>query len=201
MNIIRNTFVAFGIVLVAAGLMYGTLRPLYGAYVIRQSFNALEGRIAIEQFKNIFTAMLTAAKPVGETEVLLRLISSTDQIIKDGASLASSEDLLRFSERYTRPVFDSVAADRYVDTRLLWALAALYTDAGRTLHNQDNLDRAEYLYRFGLRLAPRRPEFLYGLFDFYVYENRRKEAEMLGNDILRYWPFEKEISDYVNSNP
>lgn len=187
-------FVAAAILL---GMFCGTLQPIRASLFMRRSFDDLTGQILITDMKDRFSAIAERATVVGETEALLRLISAADLAVKSGVSPNVARDLVFWSETYSEPFL--LKHKTYPDTRVLFALATLYFDAGSATGDGAYFKKSEAFYLSGLNFAPKRPQFLYGLMNLYAKEGRNVEARAIGEKIITYWPFDSATRTFVEA--
>jgi hypothetical protein len=64
------------------------------------------------------------------------------------------------------------------------------------------LNAADYYYSKGLELGPKRPQFLYGMFDIYRIVGDVNNAEKIAGQILSQWPGDDKtraaFNDFLN---
>lgn len=76
--------------------------------------------------------------------------------------------------------------------------ASILSAYGQEYHQTSALQKAEALYKEGLQLSPKRPQFLYGLFSLYLAEGDTAAAKPIGEEILKYWPTDQKVSQIMS---
>lgn len=77
--------------------------------------------------------------------------------------------------------------------------ASLLFTYGQRFNDFESLKKAEDLYKKGLELSPKRPQFLYGLLSIYLYENRKDDLKNVAQEILKYWPQDERVKQILEN--
>ena len=96
------------------------------------------------------------------------------------------EELVKFVASYVEPAVAKGSGAGFVQYH--YVMGSLYARMGLQHKDVAYLEKAERLFKDGLVLSPTRPQFYYGLFDIYNQGGRQKDAEVIAQKILEYWP-------------
>ena len=108
-----------------------------------------------------------------------------------------SKDIVQFVEDSYAPIMTRGRGMSY--TQNLYTLGNMYQVAFLKTHNPQYLARARASYEQGLTLAPRRPQFLYGLLDVYRLQGDADGVRSISQSILALWDdprVKKSVDDF-----
>ena len=168
--------------------IWGSVLPYRKAGLYSSLSGQISQGVTLEQFKDIFSFVLDAPSPIGRDEGVKMLMSRTIDVIAQTPNLPGEivDELLRFNESYFEPILEAETGGNFAQTIML--AGALYQSAGIVAGNMSYFEKAKEYYEEGLRYSPRRPQFLYGLFDIYGALGDSDSAKRIGDEILKYWP-------------
>ncbi|MGC9046707.1 MAG: tetratricopeptide repeat protein [Minisyncoccia bacterium] len=194
--------IALFISIIAAALIYlSAYLPYVKSVLYINALQLSQQSTSLQDFLNPFINAFNFWSPVGQPEEIrffannvLNILSQTQQIPQEVANTLV---------KYTVSLLDSHPLGgkglNYSQSVLLEA--SIFATYGERYNDKASLIKAEELYKQGMQLSPKRPQFLYGLFALYTAQNRQEDAKNIGNEILKYWPSDmriKQILDALN---
>ena len=177
-----------GIAAVIAGFIYGSYLPLMKSQALAAVLNEINGNLTVNQFEADFRGVLNYPSPVGQYEVLKQLNNEVVGFLQNSKSIPQpvADEVVKFTMSYNAPI---IASGRGLNfAQFLVASGNMYQFMGQIYGNKADLDQAAAFYKEGLGFSPRRPQFLYGLFDVYLSEKDVPDALRVGEEIVAYWP-------------
>jgi hypothetical protein len=166
---------------------YGSFLPLRKSQVFIETLKKLQTIRSYEEFEKAFSVPLNMPSPIGQEE----LVRNTSNIVlnllqRGGGNPELVVALVDFLERYYNPILERGRGMSFEQN--LYVLGAINELAFFQTNQVKYLLAAENHYSRGLELAPRRPQFLYGMFDIYRIEGNVLKAKAIAEQILEYWP-------------
>lgn len=157
------------------------------------------GKITPEIFENVMTKSLLAPSPIGQEEIVRQTTGIVLDIIQQGSSPSDIEKLVNFVESFYNPIIERGRGMSF--SQNLYILGLMHQAALMRTRDVRYLAAAQAYFEEGFRLAPRRPQFLYGLFDIYRIEGNFNKAREIGNKILELWPEDDRVSKILEELP
>lgn len=202
--LIRKTI---GIILATALLLIaylGSFLPMRKSTAFIRGMHKMEAasqnkKLTPELFEKTMTNSLLAPSPIGQEELVRQTTGMVLGIIQEGASPGDVERLVGFAESFYTPIVErgrgmSFSQDLYV-LGLMHQAAAIKTQDSRYLV------ASRAYFEEGLRLSPKRPQFLYGLFDIYRLAGDFGRAREIGERILSLWPEDERVAAILANLP
>lgn len=185
-DILRKT-AAIGAVILLLFLIYlGSYLPFRKASLFIQTLRSFNTVKSLEDLEKRLDRLFDFYSPVGDEEVLRFLTTEFVKVMQGNLPQPLAAFLVGYTEnRYLEYVSSRVNVNV---VKLIVQLAQLRTVYGLKYQDSQSLAAAEKYYKEGLKLSPRRPEYLFGLYDLYRTVGRLQEAAELGKEILIYWP-------------
>ncbi len=189
---IKKVFaVIFGI-FVFIVMYYGTYLP-YNKSQLYISFLQNRGNInSLMQLEQSADVPLGASSPTGQEELVRNFANTALDILHQNPNPQLSEAVINYMMSYYAPIIKNGRGINFTQNLLLAGTA--YEIAGTNMKSAQYLGQAESYFKEGLALSPRRPQFLYNLFDLYLQEKRFSDAQSIANQILAYWPNDPKIA-------
>lgn len=181
---IAAAVISVGIIFVA---YFGNYLPLRKSLTYISALRNLSRYRSVTEFEDAFSASLDIASPVGQEELVRNTGSVILNVIQGSKQPGPVvTELVKYAEKYFKPLVDygrgmSFGQDIYI-------LGALNATAFRQTGNGEYLLAAENYFRKGLVFSPKRPQYLYGLFDIYRMGNDLAKGQDVGEKILSLWP-------------
>ncbi len=186
---ITLAFVAAIILLVIA--FYGNFLPLRKSQTLIDSLRNVQGSKSIADFKNTISTALDFPSPVGQEESVRNVASVVMGVVQQTSDPQVITDLVGYIEGYYKPIIDQGAGMSFGQN--LYVLGATNELAFVKTKQPQFLTAAQNYFAEGLRMAPKRPQFLYGMFDVYRIEGNVDGAKGIAAQILTYWPNDDRI--------
>lgn len=184
---LKKIIAAAAAALVLAIAYYGSFLPLYKSMAFIGVYQNLNQSASLQDFENEFSRVLDIPSPVGQEELVRNM---TNIILSSLRGLTgdtrAAEELVRFAEGYYAPIISygrgmSFGQDVYL-------MGAINEYMFTLTKNPQYLLDAQRYFQQGLELGPKRPQFLYGMFDIYRMEGNADGARAIGEQVLSQWP-------------
>ncbi len=172
-------------------MYYGTYLPYNKSQLYIGFLQGLGDINSLVQLEKSADVALSAPSPVGQEELVRNFGNTALNILHQNPNPQLSEAIVNFLMSYYAPIIENGRGINF--TQNLLVVGTVYEIAGTNTKNSQYLDQAESYFKEGLALSPRRPQFLYNLFDLYLQEKKFADAQNIANQILTYWPGEPRI--------
>lgn len=188
---------------------YGTFLPMRKSQMfigVMQNLRSqnLRSLRSIVDFENALSVPLDAFSPVGQEELVRDTTSIILGLVQQNDEPEVINELMSYAEKYSAPIVERGRGMGFEQN--LYLLGALNKAAFLKTKDVKYLQAAHKYYSQGLDLGPKRPQFLYGMFDIYRVEGNVEGAKAIANQILSQWPNDERVSkglqeflDYVQS--
>ena len=143
---------------------------------------------SVAEVEQAFEIPFSIPSPIGHEEIVRHfssLILSTVQRFGPEQTSATVE-LVNHAVESFRPNLDRQRGMSF--NQNLYVLGSLNQVAFLQTKDAKYLEEAKKYYLLGHELSPKRPQFLYGLFDLYRIEGDVEKTTEVTNQILSLWP-------------
>ncbi len=165
---------------------YGNFLPMVKSQTLISTMQNLRSINSVSQLSSAFAASFNIPSPIGQEEsvrssgnVVLGVIQQTDR--PDVIS-----DLMNFMETSYRPIVEYGRGMSFEQN--LYILGTLNELSFVKTKDIKYFNAAKKYYSQGLTLGPKRPQFLYGMFDIYRMEGNVDGSKRIADQILAQWP-------------
>jgi len=181
---------------------YGSYLPLHKSQMFITALRNLRNIKSLADFEQSFSLPLDAPSPVGQEELVRNTANTVLGLMQQqGVSSQIAAELMKYVQNYYAPLIDRGRGMSFEQN--LYLLGALneimYTRTGDAKY----LQAADKYYSEGLQFGPKRPQFLYGLFDVYRMEGNIVGVQAIAQQILSQWPDDQRtrsaLADYLAS--
>jgi hypothetical protein len=170
---------------------YGSYLPMKKSQEFIGGMRQLRGETSINEFQEIFNKVLAIPSPIGQEELVRHLASTITPFLSNERNKDLVPTVVRFAEDKYRTIMDRGTGMSF--NQNIFVLATMYQTAFVRTGNLQYLEAAKQNYLRGLALAPRRPQFLYGLFDVYRMLGDKKGVLDIKTKIVENWPDDERI--------
>jgi len=183
-QIIALVFIALMMVLIYLSSYLPYMKGKLYIDAVRQAMQAK----SLDEFITPFEKTFSFWSPVGQPEALRFFAGDVSSILQNNQQLP--KEIAKALVDYTIQVLSSnpLGAKGLNYSQNVLFKATILSTYGFNYKDEEALKKAEDYYKEGLTLSPTRPQFLYGLFSFYLNLGKKEEAKNVGNEILKYWP-------------
>ncbi len=172
----------------------------YGSYLpMRKSQEFIKGMrtvnaptTTIGSFREVFTGVLAIPSPIGQEELVRHLVSSITPYLSNEKNKEVLPAIVQFAEENYRSIMDRGTGMSF--TQNIFVLATMYQTAFVRTGDVRYLEAAKQNYLRGIALAPKRPQFLYGLFDVYRMLGDRAGVLEMQEKIVENWPDDDRVA-------
>jgi len=187
-----------GLVIVSAiFLIYlSAYLPYKKAYLYISAMNESRKAKTLDEFLIPFNRFFNFWSPVGNPEGIRFFAGDVSGILRnESLPKEVAKELAEYSFNLLNSDVKGMKGLNYAqgilyEAEIAYVYGILHKDEGY-------LKKAEELYKKGLELSPKRPQFLYGLFGLYLNTGRKEEAKKIGEEILKYWPNDEKIKSII----
>lgn len=180
---ISAIFISVFILLVA---YYGTLLPMRKSQVFISTMQSLRSVGTIADIRGAFSTPFNIPSPIGQEELVRNSANVVLGVLQQTDKAQDISGLLDFVETSYRPIIERGRGMSFEQN--LYILGALNELAFVKTRETKYFQASKNYYSEGLRLGPKRPQFLYGLFDIYRMEGNVDGVKKIGDQILSQWP-------------
>lgn len=187
MNILlKKTIVVAGIAFLGAIGYYGSILPLQKSQTFIVSLRRLDSVQSVAEFKALMSPVFDIPSPIGQEELVRNTANSILGTIQRTENPDVISQLMQYVEGYYKPIMDRGTGMSFGQN--LYILGTLNEFAFLRTKNPTYLAAAKSYYSKGLELGPKRPQFLYGMFDVYRMEGDVEGVRRIAAEVLSYWP-------------
>lgn len=187
------------IIITAMGMFYfGAYLPLKKSQLYIDAAMNLSTVHTIGDFDNVFKKVFSFYSPTGQDEILSAYISNMLNLIISQKDERVVDALMVQLENNSNYLFNSKNGFNYGQS--LFFMGLIYEINGKKFNDEVYYQKAISMFEKGLEYSPNRPAFLYGLFDAYKDKGDKIKAKEIGNIILKYWPNDEEVKNFVKNN-
>ena len=175
---------------------FGTLRPLTKSQIFINTLRNLNSARSLSDFKKILSVPLDYSSPIGQEELVRNSANIVLGLVQQNSDPKLIADTLDYIESYYMPLINRGRGMSFEQN--LYILGAI-NELAFTKTNQTNyLADAQKYYTEGLSLGPKRPQFLYGMFDVYRIEGNVTGAVSIAQQIMNQWPADTRTSQALD---
>jgi tetratricopeptide (TPR) repeat protein len=194
-NYKKRQFIAFLVIAFAMILIYlSSYLPFKKASLYISASKEQAKARSIEEFIRPIDEALNFWSPVGQPEEIRFFASNLLGFLANDKGEMPKEiakEIVNYVSRILN--YDALGQKGLNYTQKILLEASLYTQYAIKYNDLESLKKAEELYRKGLEVSPRRPQFLYGLLYVYLQEGNKEGIKEIGEKILEYWPQDKRV--------
>jgi len=197
--LIRKIIAVLAAAFILSVAYYGTYLPMRKSQIFISTLKGLRSAKTIEDLVRALSVPLDAPSPIGQEE----LVRNTSNIFLNLVQQNDKPDVvsasINFVENHYRPIIDRGRGMSFEQN--LYILGVINETAFIKTKEIRYLEAAKNYYIQGSRLGPKRPQFLYGLFDIYRAVGDVENTKKIGEQILSQWPDDertsKGLSDFL----
>jgi len=175
---------------------YGSYLPMKKSQAFIKGMRAMGNVQTIGEFQTLFTEILAIPSPIGQEELVRHLTSSVAPFLGNEKNTAVVPTIVQFIEDQYRSIMGRGTGMSF--TQNIFVLATMYQTAFVRTSDVRYLEAAQQNYLRGLELAPRRPQFLYGVFDVYRMAGDVQGVLDTKAKIMELWPDDERIGPAVD---
>ena len=183
---------------------YGSFLPMRKSQIFISAMQYLKSVKSVSDLKDVLDAPLAAPSPIGQEELVRTATNVVLNLVQQNDKPEIIAELVNYVEKYYRPIAERGRGMSFEQN--LYLLGALNETAYIKTNDIRYLQVAKGYYLKGLELGPKRPQFLYGMFDVYRTEGDVNNAKAVAGQILSQWPGDERASrglqdflDYVQA--
>ncbi len=196
-SLIKKTLSILASVVVVVFLYFGAYLPYEKSQKLISALGAIQSGASLEGYEKAFSSVLDYYSPVGQGESVKQLGNTTLSILSSQKNLPKNiaEELLKFNLKYFEPIINNSRGGNASQNFLV--MGQIYHALALNYNDLNYLNIAIDYYQKGLVNSPRRPQFLYSLFEAYQAKRDYNSAIKTGEEILKYWPADDKVKQAV----
>jgi hypothetical protein len=173
--------------------VYGSYLPYRKSELFIASLKDASTARSLKEYIDVTSVPLDAVSPIGQEELVRNTAGTVMGII--GSSAAKNPEiaspLLVFLNTFYNPIIENGRGMSFDQN--LYVLGAGNENAYTITHDSKYLLTAQQYFEQGLANSPKRPQFIYGLFDVYRIEGSMEGAKKMLDLITTYWPQDQRV--------
>ncbi len=187
-NKVKQTISIVAVIAILGVAYYGSYLPLRKSQKLITTMKGLQSISSIDELKQAFSEVLDAPSPVGQEELVRHFANLVPPIIESNGK--TNPDVVKSLMDYLNSYYDPIISyGRGMSFgQNLYLLGAVNELAFIQTKQVVYLQGADFYFSKGHELSPKRPQFLYGLFDIYRMENDGIRVKDIADQILSQWP-------------
>jgi len=198
MIVFKKIISLFSVVVTIFLMYFGSYLPFKKSQLLIDSMmNWQSQKIrTLQDFFDNFNKSLNFFSPVGQEESIKILGEQIFPLIQNKPPATIARALVDYlDEEFNRlPEKSSLGYNQN-----LLVVASTHEINWFSYKEKKDFELAQRYFLKGLEKSPKRPQFLYGLFELYRLSNLDAQAKLIGEEILKYWPEDKNVADIVAS--
>ena len=184
-NVRKVIGVALSVVILGIA-WYGNYLPLAKSQAFITTLQSLGSARTLQDFEGDLAKPLDMPSPIGQEELVRQAASTVLSVVQQVTDPTIVTDLNKFIHGYYDPL---IARGRGMSFEQdLYIMGGVSELSFQKTQNPQFLQDASNYYTEGNKLGPKRPQFLYGLFDVYRTEGNIASSTAVADQILSQWP-------------
>jgi hypothetical protein len=177
---------------------FGSYLPYQKSKSFIMTLQSMGDMHSMQDVEDAFDVPFSNPAPIGQEEVVRHFTSVILSTLQrfNGDQVSTTVDLVNYVTDVYKPIIDRGRGMSF--NQNLYILGSLNEVAFIQTKNPQYLVDSEGYYSKGHELSPKRPQFLYGLFDLYRIENNATKTQDVANQILTLWPNDEKTKTLLN---
>ena len=172
---------------------YGNFLPMRMSQTFIATLRSLQSVRSLDEFENTVSVALDIPSPIGKEELVRNVASVVMNLIQQNDKPEVIAEAIRFLDSYYDPIIARGTGMSFEQN--LYVLGTINQLAFVRTNDTKYFLKAKKYYEQGLALGPKRPQFLYGMFDIYRTEGNVQKAVEIHDRIIAQWPDDQRIKD------
>jgi len=141
---------------------------------------------SVAEYTALFSEALAVKSPIGKEEIVRSIANN----LLGGLQQTDNPNVIAEIIAYVHSIYDPIIARGKGMSFMqnLYILGVMHEAAFVKTNDSRYLDAALDYFNRGFEVAPKRPQFLFGLFDVYRFRKDNKKAEDIARLIVAQWP-------------
>lgn len=194
---VKKTIAALISFLVLAVAYYGNYLPMRKSQIYISTLRSLQSVRSLADFEKDLSVPLDFPSPIGQEELVRSSSNMIMNIIQENNNPQVISEVLDYYKSYYRPIIDRGRGMSFEQN--LYILGKISEIAFVRTKEIKYFNAAKDYFSQGLRLGPRRPQFLYAMFDIYRMEGNVDGAKSTVDKILSQWPSDQKIRQLLGN--
>ena len=184
--LVRKTSAVVISVLILGVAYYGNFLPMRKSQIFIATMQGLRSIASVSALTAAFAAPFDAPSPIGQEELVRNSANVVLGVLRQTDNPQIISDLVGFIETAYQPLIARGTGMSFEQN--LYILGTLNELAFVRTKDPKYFTASKNYYLQGLALGPKRPQFLYGMFDIYRIEGNLDGAKKITDQILAQWP-------------
>jgi hypothetical protein len=176
---------------------YGSYLPLRKSQAFIDALRNLRSAKSLAEFEQTISTPLDMPSPIGQEELVRNSANVILGLVRQNDKPEIIAEVVSYIENYYKPVIDRGVGMSFEQN--LYILGAINEMAFVKTKDVKYFAAAKKYYSEGLGLGPKRPQFLYGMFDIYRIEGNVDGVKAIAGQILSQWPGDDSIKQGLSS--
>jgi hypothetical protein len=190
----KKIVAVFVSVLLFVIFIYGSYLPYHKSKLYIDGSRKAQTATTLVDFEAAIGPSLDATSPIGQNELVRNLGSMILTVVRNaGTNKDLAKAAIDYLNSYYKPIMDYGKGPSF--SQDLYILGLINESAYLRTQDASYLTAAEGYYKEGYARGPKRPQFLYGLFDVDRFKGDEVASKQITEEILSYWPDDQTIKD------
>lgn len=177
---------------------YGAFLPLKKSQLYINAMRNMPTIRTLGDLDNNFKKVFNFYSPVGHDEIISSYVGNMLNLVASQRDKATVDALIFQIENNAENVLKTNNRFNYGQT--IFSMGLIYQISGKKFSDKNYQEKAIKIFEKGLKYNSKRSTFVYGLFDTYRDMGKNSKAKEIGESILKYWPSDKEVSEFIKNN-
>lgn len=178
-----------------AVMIYGSYLPFKKSSLFIRALNSLSQVKSLEELFGALSVPLDFHSPIGQEELVRNMSNSLISFINQNPSVAGQ--MIKYAESYYKPIVEKGRGGLSFGQNL-YILGEMNELALVRTGDPQYFESAKKYFAQGVAISPKRPQFLYGLFDIYRAGKNVDGAKAAAEQILALWPEDQRTRDLLS---
>lgn len=185
-TLIKKIIGVLAVAFILSVAFYGTFLPMRKSQLFIQTMKNLKSAKSLTELEDAISVPLDATSPIGQEELVRNSTNIFLNLVQQNDRPEVIAELINYAEKYYNPIIERGRGMSFEQN--LYLLGALNESAFIKTRDPKYLAASKRYYLQGLELGPKRPQFLYGMFDVYRTEGNIEGAKKIADQLLSQWP-------------
>jgi len=198
MTIFKKFVSLFSAAVIVFLMYFGSYLPFKKSQLLIDSMINLQAQKirTLQDFFDNFNKPLDFFSPVGQEESIKVLGERISPLIQNKPPPEIARALLDYLDQEFNRLPENNSLGYHQD---LSVLASAHEINWFSYKEKKDFELAQKYFLKGLEKSPKRPQYLYGLFEFYRLSNLNAQSRLIGEKILDYWPQDQRIVEALKT--
>lgn len=195
--VVKKSISIIAAVFILVVMYIGSYLPYTKSSLYISTLQQISSVHSLSEFEARLSQPLDFWSPIGQEELVRNTANVAVNVVSGSTDASITKEVVRYITSYFQPILDYGKGMSFDQN--LYILGALNEVAFQKTGDASYLQAAQGYFERGEQMSPNRPQFLYGLFDVYRFENNTAATKATGGKILSLWPDDQNVKAVLAS--